>query len=191
MGKLRKIPSRISRFFILKLEFIDGKLYRRAYTKWLKKQGVIIHGTPNYISNTAYLDGSNYKMIEIGDGCTISRDVLLLTHDYSMHTVFQGVKSSHFLENDLTTVLERADESTNLLDQRPIHIGNYSFIGARACLLPGTTIGNNCIIGAGSVVKGNVPDDSILIGNPAKLLMKTSEWLEKKGNTIAKQEDKQ
>jgi serine acetyltransferase len=37
-----------------------------------------------------------------------------------------------------------------------------------------TTIGNNCVIGAGSVVRGQFPDDSVIVGNPAKVLMKTS-----------------
>lgn len=37
-------------------------------------------------------------------------------------------------------------------------------------MLPGTTIGNDCIIGACAVVKGNIPDGSIVIGNPGKIV---------------------
>lgn len=48
------------------------------------------------------------------------------------------------------------------------------FIGMNAILLPGTTIGMNCVIGAGSVVRGKIPDDSIVLGNPAKVVMKLS-----------------
>ena len=65
-----------------------------------------------------------------------------------------------------------------------ISIGNISFIGARATLLPGTEIGDNCIIGACSVVKGKIPSNSIVIGNPAKIVATTSEWLDKKGSII-------
>jgi serine acetyltransferase len=41
-------------------------------------------------------------------------------------------------------------------------------------ILPGTTIGKDCIIGAGSVVRGMVPDGSVVIGNPAKVVMTTA-----------------
>jgi len=41
-------------------------------------------------------------------------------------------------------------------------------------ILPNTTIGNNCVIGAVSVVWGKIPDDSVLMGNPAKVVMKVS-----------------
>lgn len=47
-------------------------------------------------------------------------------------------------------------------------------IGACTILFSGTTIGHNCIIGAGAVVKGQVPDYSILAGNPAKVIGKTN-----------------
>ena len=40
--------------------------------------------------------------------------------------------------------------------------------------MPGTEIGNNCVIGAGSVVRGKIPDESVVMGNPAKIIMKTS-----------------
>ena len=184
MSKLRKIPSRISRFFILKLEYINSDLYRKKYIKWLTKQGVKIQGIPNYISNTVYFDGSRYECIELGDGCTISRDVLLLTHDYSMHTVLNGIEQC--LGEEIWKTLHDKDSINNLLDQRPIRVGNHSFIGARSCLLPGTIIGDNCIIGAGSVVKGVIPDNSIVIGNPAKIYKSTSEWLIQKAKELKK-----
>lgn len=51
-----------------------------------------------------------------------------------------------------------------------IHIGDNVFIGANSFILPGTEIGNNCIIGAGSVVRGKIPDGSVVIGNPATIV---------------------
>lgn len=45
----------------------------------------------------------------------------------------------------------------------PISIGDGTWIGANTVILRGTTIGKNCVIGAGSVVKGNVPDNTILV----------------------------
>ncbi|HOP59466.1 MAG TPA: acyltransferase, partial [Bacteroidales bacterium] len=55
-----------------------------------------------------------------------------------------------------------------------IKIGNNVFIGNNCTILPGTTVGDNCIIGAGSVVRGNFPENSVIVGNPAKVVMPMS-----------------
>lgn len=49
-------------------------------------------------------------------------------------------------------------------------IGQNCFIGGRALILPGVTIGDSCIVGAGSVVTKSVPAHSIVAGNPAKII---------------------
>ena len=183
LSRLKKIPSRLRRKWILNLEFISTPMYMKRYIKWLKKQGVKINGTPNYISNSVYFDGSDFSMLELGDGCTISREVMFLTHDYAMHTVLAGLRDC--ITDEAKEVLTSIDEKNKLLDQRKIIIGANTFVGARASLLPGTVVGNNCIIGSGSVVKGNIPDDSIVIGNPARIIKKTSEWLENKSKYLS------
>ncbi len=43
-------------------------------------------------------------------------------------------------------------------------------IGANATILPGLTLGRNCMVGAGSVVTKNVPDNAVVVGNPAKII---------------------
>lgn len=53
---------------------------------------------------------------------------------------------------------------------KPILIGDDCWIGGQATILPGITIGHRCIIGAGAVVTRDVPDDTIVAGNPAKPL---------------------
>ena len=52
----------------------------------------------------------------------------------------------------------------------PVAIGDYTFIGAGAKILPGVTIGKGCIISAGAVVTKDVPDYFIATGNPAKVI---------------------
>lgn len=49
-------------------------------------------------------------------------------------------------------------------------IGKNCFIGGRSMILPGVTIGDNCVIGAGSIVTRDVPPNSIVAGNPAKVI---------------------
>jgi len=54
----------------------------------------------------------------------------------------------------------------------PITIGDHCWIGGSAVICPGVTIGNRCIIAAGAVVVKDVPDDSMVGGNPARLIRK-------------------
>ena len=54
----------------------------------------------------------------------------------------------------------------------PITIGDNVWIGAHVCVLPGVTIGNNCIIGAGSVVNKDIPEGSLAFGNPCRIIRK-------------------
>ena len=52
-----------------------------------------------------------------------------------------------------------------------VKIGNNVFIGNNCTILPNTTIGDNCIIGSGSVLRGKFPENSVIVGNPAKVIM--------------------
>lgn len=54
----------------------------------------------------------------------------------------------------------------------PINIGDDCWIGGNAIILPGITIGNGCVIGAGSVITKDIPDNSLAVGNPAKVIRK-------------------
>lgn len=55
---------------------------------------------------------------------------------------------------------------------KAITIGNDVWVGGNATILPGVTIGHRCVIGAGSVVTKDVPDDSFVAGNPARVIKK-------------------
>lgn len=58
----------------------------------------------------------------------------------------------------------------HIMIAKPVVIKNNVWIGGNVCILGGVTIGNNAIIGAGSVVTKDVPDNAIVIGNPAHVL---------------------
>ena len=82
--------------------------------------------------------------IEIQEGATIAQEAYLCTgtHDFN-------------------------DPSLQLITN-PIAVGKNAFIGARAMILPGVSIGDRVIVGAMSVVSKDVPDHQIVAGNPAK-----------------------
>lgn len=53
---------------------------------------------------------------------------------------------------------------------RPISVGNNVWIGGNVTVLPGITIGNNVTIGAGSVVTRDIPDNTLAVGNPCRVI---------------------
>lgn len=125
----------------------------KVYLKLIKALGVTLNGTPRYIGIHVVFD--DFTKISIGDKTTISDDSHLLTHDYSITNVLRAV----------------GEESlTDIALVRPIKIGCNVFIGKKTIIMPNTTIGDNCIIGAGSVVRGNIPEGSVAMGNPAEII---------------------
>ena len=61
-----------------------------------------------------------------------------------------------------------------------VRIGNNVFIGAKTTVLPNVKIGNNVVIGAGSIVTNDIPDNSLAVGNPARVIGSTDDYLKKK-----------
>lgn len=101
-------------------------------------------------------------------GVVISTNVIILSHDWS------------FLKGLIA--INRVNECTpsfQKLAHNSVSIGENSFIGAGAVILPGTKIGKLCIIGAGAVVKGNIPDYSIVVGNPCRIVNDTRKYGDK------------
>ena len=155
-------------FGIIKLIWpFNMKLATKILFYYFKKNGMVFKGEPRYISAKVWFDGTDYSLISIGKRVTISSNVRILTHDWSLDTVHEA-----FLE---------CEEKDRPLGQiRPIEIGDFSFIGTGAIIMPGAKIGKGVIIGSGSVVRGEIPDFSIAIGNPSKIIGDTREYCKKK-----------
>lgn len=62
---------------------------------------------------------------------------------------------------------------------KPIEVGNNVWIGGNVVVLPGVKIGDHCVIGAGSVVTKDIPDNSVAVGNPCKVIRKIEQKDEK------------
>ena len=144
--------------------YINPVRFERQYVKWLKRGGCCINGIPDHIDRSAYIDSADYSKIRIGDNVVISRDVLLLTHDYSIVNAFRTIGLQTWHNGGAVHILGS------------ICIKDNSFVGAKAIILPNTIIGKNCIIGAGAVVKGIIPDGSVVAGNPARIISTTEEY---------------
>lgn len=115
--------------------------------------GLRMDGNPRYISTQVRFD--DFDKIKLSERVVISEKVILLTHDYSLTTGL--IALGKLPRRDLAFI-------------REIKIGKNVFIGMGAIIMPGTTIHDNVVIGAGSVVRGEIPADSIVIGNPGKII---------------------
>ena len=86
--KIIKVFSVIKRKMIKIVAYVNIDLYMKIYTEYLKKLGIDFSGQEKrvkYIEPSVYFDGTDYSLIHIGDNVTISREVMILTHDYSIN----------------------------------------------------------------------------------------------------------
>lgn len=71
--------------------------------------------------------------------------------------------------------LDAEQRSAGLEYAYPVTVGNNVWIGAQVCVMPGVTIGDNTVIGAGSVVTRSIPANVIAAGNPCRVIREISE----------------
>lgn len=100
----------------------------------------------------------------IGVNATISRGVTI-GKDVMMGPECTILTSNHgMFDNGIPMWKQEFSEI------RPVIIGNNCWIGARVIILPGVTLGDGCVVGAGAVVTKSFEDNSIVAGNPAKFI---------------------
>ena len=108
------------------------------------------------IGNNTRIHGSclhAYKSIEIGSNCLIAANC----------QIFDGSGHDTYLDDPSKRASTRGVV-------KPITIGNNCWIGTSTIILPGTILGNNCIVAAGSVLNGEFKDNSLIGGNPGKFI---------------------
>ncbi len=98
----------------------------------------------------------------------------LITLGSNVH-ITDGVK---FITHDGGTLLYRK-YVPDLEITKPIMVGNDVYIGNNVIILPGVTIGNNVVIGAGAVVTHDIPDNSVAVGVPARVIKSADAYFEK------------
>ena len=133
-------------------------MYRFKPLKYMKKVGVNFpEGKVHIFGKVAW--GSEPWIITLGENVYITDGVKFITHDGG-------------------TLLYRKD-IPDLEITKPIVVGNDVYFGNNVIILPGVTIGNNVVIGAGAVVTKDIPDNSLAVGVPAKVIKTADEYLEK------------
>lgn len=144
------------------------KIYRKLYS--------VIIGRLNPLKFACKI-GVNFKdpsKVHIYGSVSWSTEPWLMTIGEHVH-ITNGVK---FVGHDGGTLLFR-HLVPDLEITKPIKVGDYVYIGNNVLIMPGVTIGNKVIIGAGAVVTRDIPDNSVVVGVPAKVIKTADEYFEK------------
>ena len=131
------------------------------YIAYCKRGGATIgNNVTVYSAKNTTIDETSLQHIFIGDNTQITAGVIILAHDYS-YSVLGNIYGE----------LPRQQKDTI--------IGKNVFIGMNSIILMGSNIGDNVIIGAGSVVSGPIPSNTVCAGNPAKIICSLDQFLVK------------
>ena len=101
--------------------------------------------------------------VVIDDGCDFGPNVTIVTPVHPM------------LADERKRMRNERGEEKRLCYAKPVHVGKNCWICANTTILPGVTVGDNCVIGAGSVVTRDIPANSFAAGNPARVIRTLTE----------------
>jgi maltose O-acetyltransferase len=149
MSIIKFFSNACSKFKNKKISYEDRK---KNNIESYRKLGVKIGHNSDIIEST--LDGFFPFLIEIGNNCILT-GATILCHD-SSHVIF-----------------------SKRIKVGKVKIGDSCFIGRNAVVMPGVTIGQNSIVGVNAVVTHSVPEKSIVVGSPGKIIGNTDNIGEK------------
>lgn len=129
--------------------FLLKKGSNKRKIEYFRKQGMRIG--KNCLLNSISFSTEPY-LIEIGNHVAIADGTDFITHDGAIWCFREELGPADIFGM--------------------IKVGNNVFFGNNCTILPNTFIGDNCIVGAGSVVRGKFPANSVIVGNPAKVIMR-------------------
>lgn len=102
-------------------------------------------------------------IVSIGDDCNFGPNCTIVT---PMHPM---------LPDERKAMLDKDGNVKRFCYAKPVKIGNDCWFGANVTVCPGVTVGNNCVIGAGSVVTKDIPDNCFAAGVPCRVIRELSE----------------
>ncbi len=101
--------------------------------------------------------------VTIGDDCNFGPNVTIVT---PIHPMLAGERN---------LMMTASGEKRRLCYAKPVHIGSSCWFGASVTVCPGVTIGDNCVVGAGSVVTRDIPANTFAAGVPCRVIRELTE----------------
>lgn len=150
------------------MKFIQKVMYKLRYIQrefhakfdpigYARSIGVTVGENVNFYGMQSSMFGSEPWLITIGNNVYITNGCNFVTHDGG------------------TLILRK--EVPDLEWTAPITIGNDVYIGLKTMIMPGVNIGNRVIIGAGSIVTKDIPNNSVAAGIPARIIKSVDDYL--------------
>ena len=154
LSKIQYLRFRLNRLF--------SKRSSEAYLNWVRKQGVKVgEGCKVKDPRHILIDTTRPSLLEIGSHVFLHKDMSILTHDWTGWTLLP--LTGEFIPSNKIT-----------------KIGSYIWFGEWVKVLSGVEIGDNCIIGAYSVVTKSVPANSVAVGSPCRVVCSIEQFCEKR-----------
>ena len=135
---------------------------QKSYIKMLRSQGVTIGEGCEIYKSAAF--GSEPYLITLGDKVRVNSGVDFVTHDGGAWVLRNYLKIPEAQKIDLFG---------------KISVGNNVHIGTNAVIMPGVAIGNNVVIGCCAVVTKSIPDNSVAVGVPARVIETIDQYAQK------------
>lgn len=130
--------------------------------EWYRNKGIKIgYGSRAFAPHTIRIDCSRPELVEIGNHVWLHRGTNILTHDWAGWCFIESANEFFPSHGKVT-------------------IGNNVWLGENVTICKGVTIGDNCIIGIGSIVTKSIPDNSVAAGIPAKVICSYEEYQNKR-----------
>ncbi|OZT11317.1 transferase [Priestia aryabhattai] len=171
---------------VMKIEYGKSLLLKGVPVIFNKKGATLKIGTnvtikSSFLSNlvglyqrTIIVTRTSDAEIHIGDNVGMSGVTIYARKSIKIgkNTFIGG--NAKILDNDFhpLEVEARNIDDKNKIGTRPVVIGESCFIGCNSLILKGTILGNGCVVGAGAVVSGTFEDNSVIAGNPARVIKK-------------------
>lgn len=134
----------------------DRLAVRQDPIGFIRSLGVQVGERCSFMEVNRTMFGSEPYLVRLGNHVRLAGEVRFVTHDGGMWVL--------------------RDKHPDLDVVAPIAVGNNVFIGLRATILPGVTIGSNVVIGAGAIVTSDIPDNTVAVGVPARPLRTLEEY---------------
>lgn len=135
---------------------------------WITPPFYVDYGNNIYLGNNCEV---NMNCTFLDDNTITIGDYALIAPNVQIYTAFHPTNAvQRFGESQQDGSFEFCKTRT-----APVKIGNCVWIGGGSIILPGVSIGDNCVIGAGSVVTKSIPANTIAFGNPCRIVRENNE----------------